>query len=205
MYFPDLIDEYKQSLKELKAGGSSSMERDMLEASKWMETGYDPAEYRAATHTDVYVMDHHLMQDLIMYVDSDKKSPDVLAEVIDSSYDNSAIKEIERMFDIKDKANQAMAGLTENERTAFIMIRAEQMAFSKAEKVQLIVEDTQKQKEDDTMKFTSTTAKAAVRDYIQQAVDKKVIDKSWLEKFDNGTMTSGDFEGLKIIIAQRSV
>lgn len=58
--------------------------------------------------------------------------------------------------------------------------------------------------EDDTMKFTSTTAKAAVRDYIQQAVDKKVIDKSWLEKFDNGTMTSGDFEGLKIIIAQRS-
>lgn len=58
--------------------------------------------------------------------------------------------------------------------------------------------------EDDTMKFTSTTAKAA-RDYIQQSVDKKLVDKSWLEKFDNGTMTSGDFEGLKIIIAQRSV
>ncbi|MCY1185244.1 hypothetical protein D9M73_260060 [compost metagenome] len=54
------------------------------------------------------------------------------------------------------------------------------------------------------MKFTSTTAKAA-RDYIQQSVDKKLVDKSWLEKFDNGTMTSGDFEGLKIIIAQRSV
>lgn len=60
------------------------------------------------------------------------------------------------------------------------------------------------EKDDDTMKFTITTAKAAVRDYIQQAVDKKVIDKSWLEKFDNGTMTSGDFEGLKIIIEQRS-
>ncbi|WP_328025150.1 N-acetylmuramoyl-L-alanine amidase family protein [Lysinibacillus capsici] len=58
--------------------------------------------------------------------------------------------------------------------------------------------------DDDTMKFTSTTAKAAVRDYIQQAVDKKLIDKSWLEKFDNGSMTSGDFEGLKIIISQRS-
>ncbi|WP_281486989.1 M15 family metallopeptidase [Lysinibacillus sphaericus] len=58
-------------------------------------------------------------------------------------------------------------------------------------------------KDDDTMKFTSTTAKDAVRDYIQQAVGKKLIDKSWLEKFDNGTMTSGDFEGLKIIIAQR--
>ena len=58
-------------------------------------------------------------------------------------------------------------------------------------------------KDDDTMKFTSTTAKVAVRDYIQQVVGKGLIDKSWLEKFDNGTMTSGDFEGLKIIIAQR--
>ncbi|WP_312129610.1 M15 family metallopeptidase [Lysinibacillus capsici] len=77
---------------------------------------------------------------------------------------------------------------------------------SSAVRVQLIVEDKpqQSEKDDDIMKFTSTTAKSAVRDYIQQAVDKKLIDKSWLEKFDNGTMTSGDFEGLKIIIAQRS-
>ncbi len=76
---------------------------------------------------------------------------------------------------------------------------------SSAVKVQLIVEDKpqQTEKDDDIMKFTSTTAKAAVRDYIQQAVDKKLIDKTWLEKFDNSTMTSGDFEGLKIIIAQR--
>lgn len=64
--------------------------------------------------------------------------------------------------------------------------------------------EQQTEKDDDTMKFTSTTVKAAVRDYIQQAVDKKLIDKSWLEKFDNGSMTSGDFEGLKIIISQRS-
>ncbi|SPT98811.1 M15C subfamily peptidase [Lysinibacillus capsici] len=77
---------------------------------------------------------------------------------------------------------------------------------SSAVRVQLIVEDKpqQTEKDDDTMKFTSTTAKAAVRDYIQQSVDKKLVDKSWLKKFDNGTMTSGDFEGLKIIIAQRS-
>ena len=60
------------------------------------------------------------------------------------------------------------------------------------------------EKDEDIMKFTSTTAKAAVRDYIQQAVDKNLIDKSWLEKFDKGTMTSGVFEGLKIIISQRS-
>ncbi|KUF29996.1 M15 family metallopeptidase [Lysinibacillus sp. F5] len=76
---------------------------------------------------------------------------------------------------------------------------------SSAVKVQLIVEGTQKptEKDDDSMKFTNETTKAAVRDYIKQAVDKEVINKSWLEKFDNGTMTSGDFEGLKIIIAQR--
>ncbi len=59
-------------------------------------------------------------------------------------------------------------------------------------------------KDDDKMKFTNETTKAAVRDYLKQAVDKKLIDKSHLNKFDTGTLTGGDFEGLKIIIAQRS-
>ncbi len=59
-------------------------------------------------------------------------------------------------------------------------------------------------KDDDIMKFTNETTKAAVRDYLKQAVDKKLIDKSHLDKFDTGTLTGGDFEGLKIIIAQRS-
>lgn len=71
-------------------------------------------------------------------------------------------------------------------------------------KVQLFVEDKPKEKDDDIMKFTNPTTENAVRDYIKQSVDKKLVDKSWLKKFDNGTMTSGDFEGLKIIIAQRS-
>lgn len=62
----------------------------------------------------------------------------------------------------------------------------------------------QTEQDDDMMKFTNDAPKAAVREYLKQAVDKKLIDKSWLDKFDNGTMTSGDFEGLKIIIAQRS-
>ncbi|MDP1394751.1 M15 family metallopeptidase [Lysinibacillus capsici] len=71
-------------------------------------------------------------------------------------------------------------------------------------KVQLFVEDKPKEKDDETMRFTNPTTENAVRDYIKQSVDKKLVDKSWLEKFDNGTMTSGDFEGLKIIISQRS-
>ena len=58
--------------------------------------------------------------------------------------------------------------------------------------------------DDDVMQFTNETLKAAVRDYLKQAVEKKLIDKSHLEKFDAGTLTSGDFEGLKIIVAQRS-
>lgn len=59
-------------------------------------------------------------------------------------------------------------------------------------------------KDDDVMQFTIKETKTAVRDLLQQAVDSKKIDKSWLDKFDTGTMTGGDFEGLKIIIAQRS-
>jgi len=77
---------------------------------------------------------------------------------------------------------------------------------SSAIKVQLIVEGNkpnQNEKDDDTMQFTNTTTKAAVRDHIKQSVDKKLIDKSWLDKFDSGTMTNGDYEGLKLIIEQR--
>ena len=59
-------------------------------------------------------------------------------------------------------------------------------------------------KDDDKMQFTNETLKAAVRDYLKQAVDKKLIDKSHLEKFDAGTLTNGDLKGLEIIIAQRS-
>lgn len=77
---------------------------------------------------------------------------------------------------------------------------------SSAVKVQLIIDDkpTQNGKDDDIMRFTNDVTKGAVRDLIKQAVDKKLIDMSWLNKFDAGTMTGGDFEGLKIIIAQRS-
>lgn len=58
-------------------------------------------------------------------------------------------------------------------------------------------------KDDDIMQFTIKETKEAVRELLRQAVDSKKIDKSWLDKFDAGTLTSGDFEGLKIIISQR--
>ncbi|MFJ8516167.1 GH25 family lysozyme [Lysinibacillus xylanilyticus] len=68
----------------------------------------------------------------------------------------------------------------------------------------IIVEDNKPtEKDDDKMQFTIKETKAAVRDFIQQAVDKKLIDKSWLDTFDKGELTTGDFEGLKIIVSQR--
>ncbi len=57
--------------------------------------------------------------------------------------------------------------------------------------------------EDDLLKFTSDTTKAAVRDHIKQMVDNKYIGSEWLSKFDNGTLTSGDYEGLSLIGQQR--
>jgi len=39
---------------------------------------------------------------------------------------------------------------------------------------------------------------------IKQSVDKGE-NKSWLDKLDQGMMTSGEFEGLKIIISQRFI
>ncbi|MCT6925297.1 sigma factor-like helix-turn-helix DNA-binding protein [Metasolibacillus sp.] len=141
MYFPDLIDEYKQSLKELRAsGGCSSMERDMKEAIQWMETGYDPAEYRAATRTDSFVMDHHLMQDLISYTDAESYVPDWMKE--NESGDDSWANEILRMAKMKNKIKHTLKGLTENERAIFVMIRAEYMSFGKVAQVLNVTKST---------------------------------------------------------------
>lgn len=139
MYFPDLIAEYKQSLKELQeADGCASMIRDMKESIQWMETGYDPAEYRAATRTDAYVMDHHLMQDLIMYVDAKSYIPDWMLEHQSDdmeSPDDTWDYEVVRIANMKNKIKNALYGLTANERAAFVMIRAERMTFAKVARI----------------------------------------------------------------------
>lgn len=57
--------------------------------------------------------------------------------------------------------------------------------------------------DDDTMRFTNSATKNAVRAYIEDAVEKKAIDKLWLDKFDKGTITNGDFDGLKLIVPNR--
>lgn len=90
-----------------------------------METGYDLAAYRATTRMDAFVMDHHLIQDLISYVDSDEFLPHLLAEDINKREDSSAAREIESLYRMKKDVNQAKAGLTDNEHAEFILIRAE--------------------------------------------------------------------------------
>ncbi|WP_042474578.1 sigma factor-like helix-turn-helix DNA-binding protein [Bacillus ndiopicus] len=123
-YFPDLIEEYKQSLKNLQAiGGCSSMERDLKEAIQWMETGYDPAEYRAATRKDCYVMDHYLMQQFLITIDYDFTAL--------NTDELKLNKEEERIDSVQNIIREAMVGLTENERKVFVLIRAEYMTFSK--------------------------------------------------------------------------
>lgn len=70
-------------------------------------------------------------------------------------------------------------------------------AMEPNESGQQIVED------DDMMKFTIKETKTAVRDFLLQSVDRGKIDKSWADKFDKGELSTGDYEGLKIIISQR--
>lgn len=57
--------------------------------------------------------------------------------------------------------------------------------------------------DDDIMKFTNQTTKNAIRDELSQFVSGGFIDKSWLTKFDNDTMTVGDYLALKLIVDQR--
>ena len=59
MYFEDLLEEYRELLGKMKLEGvtSGEMFREVKQAIEWMETGYDPAEYRAATRVDAFPTD----------------------------------------------------------------------------------------------------------------------------------------------------
>lgn len=59
--------------------------------------------------------------------------------------------------------------------------------------------------EGNIMQFSSSTTKSAVRDELVQFVGKGLIDKSWVDKFDKGGMTDGDYAGIKLIANQRLV
>lgn len=59
------------------------------------------------------------------------------------------------------------------------------------------------EKDEDIMKFSMDTTKNTVRDFLKQSVGKGYFSKDWLTKFDNGTMTNGDYQGLVLIAEQK--
>ncbi|MEK4628092.1 sigma factor-like helix-turn-helix DNA-binding protein [Solibacillus sp. FSL R7-0682] len=158
MYFEDLLEEYKQLLKQMKSEGvtSGSMYQEVKQAIEWMETGYDPAEYRAATRVDSYPMDPYHMQTYMSYVNDDEMMmPEFLVQVrekIKSDYAdidvdapewqsyiafmmrdvNAAVKKANER---KEKISSALKGLTVDERAVYVAIEAELLPFSKVAKM----------------------------------------------------------------------
>lgn len=157
-YFPDLLAEYKQLLKQMRQDGVTSGElyAEVKQAVEWMETGYDPAEYRAATRVDAYVMDLDLMQRYCDYVfDAEMMMPDNLRHIQktivsrwmpDAEDTMSTTEFVKRHFsdfrrqlqkseEAKEKIIDAMRGLTDNEKAAFIAVEAEKMKYEQAAKL----------------------------------------------------------------------
>lgn len=151
MYFEDLLEEYKQLLKQMRSEGvtSGEMYREVKQAIEWMETGYDPAEYRAATRVDAYPMDPYHMQTYMAYVNDDEMlmpshllpiKEKVDAEIERHCKDSQHMipiftREFDRMVgkanERKDKINGALTGLTKDERAVFVAIEGELLPFSK--------------------------------------------------------------------------
>lgn len=155
MFFPDLLDEYEQLLQEMKNSGitSGAIYTEIKQAIEWMQTGYDPAEYRAVTRIDAYPTDPYHMQTYMAYVnDDDMLMPEFLLPIKQQIEDeffvdidmeaeewqfyiehmmrdvNAAAK---RANERKEKINSALQGLTSDERAVFIAIAAEGMSYSK--------------------------------------------------------------------------
>ena len=154
MYFEDLLEEYKQLLQQMKGEGvtSGEMFREVKQAIEWMETGYDPAEYRAATRVDAFPMDPYHMQTYMAYVnDDDMLMPEFMGSLKKKIEENFADIDVEapewqsymaymirdlkaaaiKANEEKRRINSALKGLTDDERAVFIAIEAELLPFSK--------------------------------------------------------------------------
>ncbi|MER2009031.1 MAG: sigma factor-like helix-turn-helix DNA-binding protein [Psychrobacillus sp.] len=154
MYFEDLLEEYKHLLQKMKGEGvtSGEMFREVKQAIEWMETGYDPAEYRAATRVDAFPMDPYHMQTYMAYVnDDDMLMPEFMGSLkkkIEEEFTDIDVEAPEwqsymayMMRDLnaaaikaneeKRRINSALKGLTDDERAVYIAIEAELLPFSK--------------------------------------------------------------------------
>lgn len=152
MYFPELLEEYRQLLKRMRFEGvtSGDLYREVKQAVEWMETGYDPAEYRAATRVDAYLFDPYHMQSFMVYVnDEDMLMPEFLIPVkekIESEtvgyfdgYSDIRMRllnrEISKANERKKEIADAMQGLTPDEKAVYVAIEGELMSFGKVAKM----------------------------------------------------------------------
>lgn len=137
MYFPELLAEYKQLLQQMKSEGvtSGDLYREVKQAVEWMETGYDPAEFRASTRVDAYPVDPYHMQTYMAYANSDQDMLECMLNLqnyIQSHKDEQRFKADWRKAEAnKQKVNSAMKGLTADEKAVFVAIEAERLPFSK--------------------------------------------------------------------------
>ncbi|MEG0471291.1 MAG: sigma factor-like helix-turn-helix DNA-binding protein [Solibacillus sp.] len=159
MYFPELLEEYQQLLQQMKSEGvtSGDLYREVKQAIEWMETGYDPTEYRATSRIDAYPMDPYHMQTYMAYINDDEMlMPHFLLPVkdkieaeffadIDSDAEEWQSYVAYKMRDLnaaankanqrKEKINSALNGLTVDEKSVYVAIEGELMSFGKVAKM----------------------------------------------------------------------
>lgn len=137
MYFEDLLEEYKQLLKQMKAEGvtSGDLYREVKQAIEWMETGYDPAEYRAATRLDAFPMDPYHMQTYMAYANDEYEMLESITNLqnyLESNQDELRFRaDWRKAEENKIKVNSALKGLTADEKAVFVAIEAERLPFSR--------------------------------------------------------------------------
>ena len=191
MYFPELLEEYKQLLQQMKSEGvtSGEMFREVKQAIEWMETGYDPAEYRAATRVDAFPMDPYHMQTYMAYLnDDDMMMPEYLIPVkekIELSFADIDVEapewqnyiaymmrdinsEAKKANERKEKVNSALKGLTKDEQAVFIAIEAELLPFSKVARMLDISKST--------VQSYYKRARTKINQNIQQGTQTDIFD-----------------------------
>lgn len=143
----------------MKSQGTTNGElyREVKEAVFWMETGYDPAEVRAASRVDAYPVDPYHMQSFMAFINDEDEMllpeqlvtlkqriisrwmPDetnkIRADEFVRRHFSSFRYATEKAYDNKNLISGALAGLTDNEKAAFIAIEAEKIPYTKVAKM----------------------------------------------------------------------
>nr|ADF97546.1 PlyM21 [uncultured phage] len=97
----------------------------------------------------------------------------------------------------KDWANATRVMKLYNKAGGKVLAGLDKRRIAEAE---LFMKQSDKNKEDDdTLKFTNEATKSIVKQFLEQSIKAGYFDKSWLTKFNEGTITNGDITGLQMI------